>query len=128
MVSGCDDRRAASSAQNAGFGETEFLQSGACRIHISAAPSEHGQGAARITGLHQAAREILEDEDPPTAITATSDQLAVGAYQAAREFDRDFPNDIAVQRIRETQTGKAKPAPTTLDVELVIRSSCGCET
>ncbi len=113
----------------------------------------------QIPSGRTAARELLEGEDSPTAITATSDELAVGTYQAARELGMRIPNDLAitsndnselsaiidpglttvtlplrqagklaVQSIRNFQNGTPGPERVTLNVELVIRNSCGCET
>lgn len=113
----------------------------------------------QIAAGQRGAAGLLEQADPPTAITATSDALAVGVYQAARTLGLQIPHDLAVtsnddselstivtpalttvtlpleqagtlaveaiHRIRDD--GDAEPSQTTLDVELVIRQSCGCE-
>ena len=104
------------------------------------------------------ARQLLEAEDPPTAITTTSDQLAVGIYQAAHLVGMGIPEDLAVTSndnselsdivspgltsvtlpvrragelavisIRNILDGNPGPNRITLDVELVIRGSCGCK-
>ena len=96
---------------------------------------------------------------PPTAITTTSDALAVGAYQAATDLGVHIPTELAItsndnselatvvnpelttvtapveraghlatQAIHDTLDNKHFPHRTVLDVELVIRASCGCQT
>lgn len=49
-----------------------------------------------ITGAHQAARQVLECPDPPSAIVCDSDVLAVGAYKAAKDLQRAIPQDLSV--------------------------------
>lgn len=105
-----------------------------------------------------AARQLLDTDDPPTAITVASDQLAVGVYHAAKQLGIDIPTELAVtandnselaiildpglttvslplqeagrlatRSIRDAQDGTAPPLRVTLDAELVIRRSCGCQ-
>ncbi|MGD2102965.1 MAG: substrate-binding domain-containing protein [Acidimicrobiia bacterium] len=105
------------------------------------------------------AARLLEQTDRPTAITAASDSLAVGVYQAARRLGMAIPDDLAVTSNDNSQlsaisdpalttvslpfaragelaveaiqrvfaVGDTEPSQTTLDVDLVIRQSCGCE-
>jgi LacI family transcriptional regulator len=106
-----------------------------------------------------AAHRILTMDDPPTAITATSDALAIGAYQAATHLGIHIPTDLAItsndnsefativdpelttvaipleraghlatQAIHDTLDNKGFPRRTVLDVDLVTRASCGCQT
>lgn len=114
----------------------------------------------RVEAGEKGATKLLERPDRPTAITATSDLLAVGAYQAARSRGLRIPDDLAVtsndnsevssiidpplttvtlpleeagrlavEAIGDAQEPKSEaPSRTALDVELVIRRSCGCET
>ena len=110
-----------------------------------------------IASGYKAAHQLLRMADPPTAITATSDPLAVGIYQAARSLGVRMPNDLAVtsndnsefctivdpgltsvslpidqagrlavQSIHKTRAGEPGPSRIVLDVDLIIRSSCGC--
>ena len=115
-------------------------------------------GDFTIESGRNAAREMLESQDPPSAITVAADQLAVGVYLAANELGMHIPTELAVtsndnselsaimnpglttvsiplfeagqlavQSIRGLRDGTAGPIQVTLDVELVIRGSCGCE-
>ena len=52
---------------------------------------EHGRYEAR-----QLAREIVELEDPPTAIFATSDTQAMGVLEAARDVGLSVPGALSV--------------------------------
>jgi DNA-binding LacI/PurR family transcriptional regulator len=49
-----------------------------------------------IASGRNAALELLHLSQPPTAITAASDLLAVGVYRAAREAGLQIPEDLAV--------------------------------
>ncbi len=111
-----------------------------------------------VSSGRQAAEALISLQKPPTAIAASSDALAVGTYQAARDNGIRIPNDLAVigndntdisalidpalstvslpteqagrlavQAIDQIRHGDP-PAQVILDVELVIRGSCGCET
>lgn len=106
-----------------------------------------------------AAHRILTMDYPPTAITATSDALAIGAYQAATHLGIHIPTDLAItsndnsefativdpelttvaipidqaghlatQAIHDTLDNKRFPRRTVLDVDLITRASCGCQT
>jgi LacI family transcriptional regulator len=44
----------------------------------------------------RAAIELLAQRDPPTAIVAASDMMAVGAYRAIRAAGLDVPGDVSV--------------------------------
>ncbi|MDJ1113984.1 LacI family DNA-binding transcriptional regulator [Microbacterium dauci] len=45
---------------------------------------------------HRAAGEVLDLDEPPTAIFAASDEMAFGAIFAARERGLDIPHDLSV--------------------------------
>lgn len=49
-----------------------------------------------IDGGYRAARALLQEAEPPTAIFAASDELAFGALFAARDEGRDVPRDLSV--------------------------------
>jgi LacI family repressor for deo operon, udp, cdd, tsx, nupC, and nupG len=49
-----------------------------------------------IADAHQAARQVLECSDPPSAFVCDSDVLAVGAYKAAKDLQRAIPQDLSV--------------------------------
>lgn len=45
---------------------------------------------------HRSALQLLDRDDPPTAIVAASDSLAVGTIRAARELAISIPEELAV--------------------------------
>ena len=49
-----------------------------------------------IDGTRQAARQVLELSEPPSAFVCDSDVLAVGAYKAAKDLQRAIPRDLSV--------------------------------
>lgn len=110
-----------------------------------------------IADGREAAHQILTMAERPTAITTSSDALAVGTYQAAADLGIRIPTELAVtandnselativhpaittvtapfsragqlatQAIHDALDGKAPPKHTILDVDLVVRASCGC--
>lgn len=48
-----------------------------------------------VTGI-SGARELLALEEPPTAIFASNDQMAMGVYQVAEEMGLRIPDDLSV--------------------------------
>jgi LacI family transcriptional regulator len=58
------------------------------RLEVSAIP-EIGPG-------REAARELLELDDPPTAIFAFNDNIAIGAMQEARSRGLSVPEDLSL--------------------------------
>lgn len=106
------------------------------------------------SGGSKGARRLLEGEDPPTAILAGSDLIAIGALQTIHEMGLRCPEDVAVISIDGTSESQFSwPALTTvrqpfetvsaialdtlldrgetpssqiLPMELIIRASCGC--
>lgn len=74
---------------------------GYCQAHeaagISVNPEYHRQG--RWFGMEdgrQMAREVLQLPDPPTAIFAFSDEMALGVLEAAREMGLKVPHDLSI--------------------------------
>jgi LacI family repressor for deo operon, udp, cdd, tsx, nupC, and nupG len=53
-------------------------------------------GDFTVEGGHQAAHDLLARDDRPTAIFALSDEMAFGAFIAARELDLDIPGDLSL--------------------------------
>jgi DNA-binding LacI/PurR family transcriptional regulator len=49
-----------------------------------------------IPEVRQAARQVLEGADPPSAFICDSDVLAVGVYKAARDLQLAIPRDVSV--------------------------------
>src|SRR4051794_41509246 len=62
----------------------------------------------------EAARGLLEDAEPPTAIFCDDDILAGGVYLAARELERRIPRDVSVVGFDDPDfTPLLDPPPTT---------------
>lgn len=79
-------------------------------------------------GAHAATR-LLGSEDPPTAITTSTDAFAVGAYQTARSLGIRIPDDLAVSSNDDSPSARIlDPALTTVSLpipqagELAVRS------
>jgi DNA-binding LacI/PurR family transcriptional regulator len=53
-------------------------------------------GDFTVEGGHQAAHDLLARDDRPTAIFAVSDEMAFGAFIAARELGLDVPGDVSL--------------------------------
>jgi len=81
----------------------------------------------------EAARTLLTQDDPPTAIIASSDQMALAALDAARELGLVVPRDLSLISFDNTPivrftdpplTAVDQPIAETISraVELIIRS------
>jgi LacI family transcriptional regulator len=69
----------------------------------------------RIDGGHEAAADLLRLPDPPTAIFAFNDSMAIGAMRAAAERDLRVPYDVSVVGFDDTiEASIAVPALTTV--------------
>lgn len=53
-------------------------------------------GGFTVSGGHAAAERLLRQPDPPTAIFAASDEMAMGAVQAARHAGIRVPQELSV--------------------------------
>jgi LacI family transcriptional regulator len=72
-------------------------------------------GDFRIDGGYRAASALLELPDPPTAIFAMNDNMAVGALQAARDRNVRVPDDLSVVGFDDSErAGIVTPALTTV--------------
>jgi DNA-binding LacI/PurR family transcriptional regulator len=70
----------------------------------------HGRDAGR-----RAAGSLLDRADRPTALLAMSDELAIGALQAAEERGIDVPAELSVVGFDDTPAAsQARPALTTV--------------
>jgi LacI family transcriptional regulator len=68
-----------------------------------------------VDGGYAATRELLALEQPPTAIFAFNDMLAIGAMQAAREHGLSVPGDLSVVGFDDTfEASIVTPALTTV--------------
>ncbi|MDN5985557.1 MAG: LacI family transcriptional regulator [Propionibacterium sp.] len=105
-------------------------------------------------GGHQGAQELLDRPEPPTAIFAASDQIAIGVMHALHQRRLRIPDDVAVVSLDGTAetayswpslttvrqpfeamaeaaiaalTGPPEPGTRTLfPMTLQVRASCGC--
>jgi LacI family transcriptional regulator, galactose operon repressor len=69
----------------------------------------------RIDGGYDAARRLLGLPDPPTAVFAFNDSMAIGVLQAARERGLRVPDDLSVVGFDDTiEAVIATPALTTV--------------
>jgi LacI family transcriptional regulator len=68
-----------------------------------------------IEGGRRAAAALLELDDPPTAIFAFNDPLAIGAMQAAQARDLRVPADLSIVGFDDTAEAElVTPALTTV--------------
>jgi LacI family transcriptional regulator len=68
-----------------------------------------------IEGGYHAARKLLTRADPPTAIFAFNDNMAVGVLRAARELGLTVPGDLSVVGFDDAESASiVTPALTTV--------------
>lgn len=72
-----------------------------------------GEADFLIEGGYQVAREILSLPEPPTAIFAFNDNMAVAALQAARELGLDVPRDLSVVGFDDIEVAAYLTPPLT---------------
>ncbi|WP_055586058.1 LacI family DNA-binding transcriptional regulator [Peterkaempfera griseoplana] len=63
-------------------------------------------------GFSEGAR-LLALDDPPTAIFASSDEMAVGVYEAARQHGLRIPDDLSVVGFDDLPQARWSPPPLT---------------
>ena len=63
-------------------------------------------GDFTIEGGSAAARRLFAGEEPPTAIFAASDEMAIGAVLAAREAGLDVPGDVSIIGVDGNDLGR----------------------
>jgi LacI family transcriptional regulator len=92
----------------AGF-HTALMQSG-----LSVTPLVY-EGDFLVESGYAAAREFLSLPEPPTAVFAFNDNMAIGILEAAREFGVDVPGSLSVIGFDDAEFAKAlTPALTTV--------------
>ncbi len=62
---------------------------------------------------YESARQALNHSEPPTAIFASSDQMAIGAYRAIAEAGLRVPDDISVVGFDNTDAARFASPPLT---------------
>jgi DNA-binding LacI/PurR family transcriptional regulator len=78
-----------------------------------------------IESGHHAAIELLSQSDPPTAIAAASDSLAIGTIRAARELGISIPGDLALAGNDDiTTAGETDPPLTTVVASAKDSGTC----
>ncbi len=87
-------------------------------LRLAVCPVNH------ITEGETFARELLEGTDPPDAIAAMSDELALGALRAAATAGRDVPGDLAVTGWDDSET--AAPAGLTTLAQSLREQGAHC--
>ena len=66
------------------------------RCGVTPDPALEVGGDFSVIGGRDAMAELLDRDDPPTAVFAMSDEMAFGALLAAKERDIDVPGDVSV--------------------------------
>jgi DNA-binding LacI/PurR family transcriptional regulator len=98
----------------AGF-QNALLQN---QIHL--APSQIEAGQSSMEGGKAAAYKLLAQSDPPTAIFATDDAMAIGAMSAAWELGLQIPGDLSIVGLDNiTLAQYMLPALTTVAIDQV---------
>ena len=144
--------------RNAFDATRRLIELGHTRIGMIAGPDAYSLSAWRVEGWRQAlseaglpheglcaagdfgfesgsdaARTLLTQDDPPTAIVASSDQMALATLDVARELGLSVPRDLSVISFDNTPivrftdpplTAVDQPIAETISraVELIIRS------
>jgi DNA-binding LacI/PurR family transcriptional regulator len=73
------------------------------------------EGDFYVESGYAAMEALLEGPEPPTAVFAASDLMAVGAMQAAHERGLDVPTDLAIVGFDDIQIAPlVRPALTTV--------------
>ena len=65
-------------------------------VGMATEPGLEVDGDFTVTGGMQAARQLLDCADPPTAVFAASDEMAIGVLRIARELGLRVPEDLSV--------------------------------
>lgn len=82
----------------------------AAGLPSSETPVYECPGSSAALG-HDAARALLGERPRPTALLATSDQLALGAVEAARELGLAVPRDLSVVGFDDVPAASAAAPP-----------------
>ena len=122
-----------------------LLELGHRRLAVIAGRREHLYSQARVDGFRsavgvrgdvapprvafadwkrdrarQAAIELFRSADPPTAVFACSDHMALGVYEAAEECGLRIPDDVSVVGFDDLPEGEwVRPRLTTVEQPIV---------
>jgi LacI family transcriptional regulator len=89
--------------------------SGLARAGVLPDPALEVESNWRIEGGRDAAEQLLDLRDPPTAIFAFNDKLAIGAMQTARARGLRLPEDLSIVGFDDTEEAAiVRPALTTV--------------
>ena len=85
------------------------------RLNLPYRPEYVREGDFYPESGHKATMALLDEPEPPTAVFAASDLMAVGALNAIRERDLDVPTDIALVGFDDIQIASfLRPSLTTV--------------
>jgi LacI family transcriptional regulator len=96
------------------------FESGLAERGLSLDPALTKRGAYTYESGVAAAHELLALESPPTAVFCLNDEMAVGAYLAARERGLNIPQDISVVGFDDAPIA-SRVWPTMTSVRLPLR-------
>lgn len=71
------------------------------------------QGHSTLESGYLAAKKLLSMDQPPSAIFATTDWMAIGALEAAREMELQVPQDLSVVGLDDIVVGAHISPPLT---------------
>jgi DNA-binding LacI/PurR family transcriptional regulator len=91
FIGGADPLHTAMPAERRAGYQAELAGAG-----LAAAPELEAVGGFTVTGGHDAAQRLLAIPEPPTALFAASDEMAMGALQAVRRVGLRVPEDVSV--------------------------------
>jgi len=86
-------------------------------VYVHEIPSGYLTEEGEIEAGRRAAMVLLSRRDPPTAIVAVNDMLAVGVLRGARELSLQVPQDVSVVGFDDLAVSRiAQPTLTTLSL------------
>jgi DNA-binding LacI/PurR family transcriptional regulator len=105
----------------AGWEATTERHTGYCDIlsqySLPYLPNLVSEGDWQLASGYQATQRFLRLNDPPTAIFATNDKMAMGAIYAVQDAGKKVPEDVAVVGFdNRTFTDLIRPAMTTVSL------------
>ncbi len=97
-------------------------------VGLPAPPELVVEGNFQIEAGYSGTRELMSMEDPPTAIFAFNDNMAIGALQAARELGIRVPEDVSIAGFDDAQAASITvPRLTTVAQPLRELGRVGAE-